>query len=383
MPDNLSIYIHYPFCKAKCPYCDFNSHIMEVNNDADWQKAYISELEYFLEFTKNSKISTIFFGGGTPSLMPISLIEAILNKIYALYKVAPDVEISLEANPTSSEALKFQNFKSLGINRLSIGVQSLIDEDLKFLGRKHSASEALKTIETAKKYFNNFSFDLIYARPKQTLKSWEKELKQALKLDPPHLSLYQLTIEKGTEFFNLYRDKKFKLADQEKLADFYELTDSICANANLIKYETSNYAKKEFEAKHNLNYWLYGDYIGIGAGAHARITQFDSEKHYFMTFHNPLKWLNKTLESGNGIQQKKILTKEEIIEEILMNGLRINEAISKNIFEKYIGKNHIELFGSKLDDLRDEGLILYDADKILTTNKGAKILNSIITYLVS
>ena len=212
MPDNLSIYIHYPFCKAKCPYCDFNSHIMEVNNDADWQKAYISELEYFLEFTKNSKITTIFFGGGTPSLMPISLIEAILNKIYSLYKVASDVEISLEANPTSSEALKFQNFKSLGINRLSIGVQSLIDQDLQFLGRQHSASEALKTIEIAEKYFNNFSFDLIYARPEQTLKSWEEELKQALKLDPPHLSLYQLTIEKGTEFFNLYRGKKFKLA---------------------------------------------------------------------------------------------------------------------------------------------------------------------------
>ncbi len=356
---------------------------MEVNNDVDWQKAYISELEYFFEFTKNSEISTIFFGGGTPSLMPISLIEAILNKIHSLYKVASDVEISLEANPTSSEALKFQNFKKLGINRLSIGVQSLIDQDLQFLGRAHSASEALETIEMAKKYFNNFSFDLIYARPKQTLKSWEKELKKALKLDPPHLSLYQLTIEKGTEFFNLYRDKKFQLADQEKLADFYELTDSICANANLIKYETSNYAKSKFQAKHNLNYWQYGDYIGIGAGAHTRITQFDSEKHYFMTFHSPIKWLNKTLKTGNGIQQKKILTKEEIIEEILMNGLRINKAISKKIFYKYIGKSHIELFNSKLDDLSDEGLIFYDKDKIITTDKGAKVINSIITYLTS
>ncbi|MBM3580252.1 MAG: radical SAM family heme chaperone HemW, partial [Alphaproteobacteria bacterium] len=267
----LSLYIHYPFCKSKCPYCDFNSHVRESVDHTKFLRAYEKELEFFSGKIGKRKITTIFFGGGTPSLMPIFLVEGILKKISELWEVSKDCEISLEANPTSSEASGFRALRDIGINRLSLGIQALNDEDLKFLGREHNTGEAIKTIETAAKIFDNFSFDLIYARPEQRLVDWSHELAQALSFGSKHLSLYQLTIEKGTKFFAEFQKKKFLMPEENLAAEFYEITNEITSGAGLELYEISNYTQKNFECRHNLAYWRSEDYLGIGAGAHSRV----------------------------------------------------------------------------------------------------------------
>ncbi len=276
--EKLSFYIHYPFCKSKCPYCDFNSHISSNIDLGAFLKAYFNEIEFFAKNAKNRQISTIFFGGGTPSLMPTYFVDEILRKISKHFQIENHCEITLEANPTSFESAKFQEFKKAGINRLSIGIQALNDEDLKFLGREHSSKEAMQTIENARKIFDNFSFDLIYARPKQNLQNWQKELELALSFDTKHLSLYQLTIEKGTPFFKDFRDKKFEMPSENLSAEFYETTNEIMAQNGFLHYEISNYCKKNFECKHNLIYWRGLDYAGVGAGAHSRI-YFDDKKN--------------------------------------------------------------------------------------------------------
>jgi len=377
----ISIYIHYPFCKSKCPYCDFNSHVQESIPHSNFLNAYLRELEYFSNLTNSRQVKSIFFGGGTPSLMPISLVEAILEKIESLWQLAENIEISLEANPTSVEATSFSALKKAGINRLSLGIQSLNDNDLKFLGREHSSKEAKKAINIAQKYFDNFSFDLIYARPNQTSESWRKELEEALAIGSPHLSLYQLTIEKGTKFFGEYRKKKFQLPSDEIQTALYDLTGEISNKYGLELYEVSNYAKKGFECLHNLNYWQYGDYIGIGAGAHGRISFKDNKKH-FMNHHQPEKWLKNVLEKGNAIQQSNFLNEKEILEEILIMGLRTKLGIDGDIFKKFLGKDHLEIFGSKkLESLKMEGLINYNQTKITPTLKGLKLTNSVYQYL--
>jgi putative oxygen-independent coproporphyrinogen III oxidase len=379
----LSIYIHYPFCKSKCPYCDFNSH---VKNGVDHQKflsAYEKELDFFATKIGSRKVTTIFFGGGTPSLMPLFLVEGILTKISEVFDLDENCEISLEANPTSFESAKFHDFKKLGINRLSLGIQALNDNDLKFLGREHSAKEAIETIENAAKIFENFSFDLIYARPKQTLEAWKIELSQAINFGTKHLSLYQLTIEKGTKFYSQFQRNEFQIPDENLAAEFYEMTNQITSDNGLELYEISNYAKTKFECQHNLVYWQGGDYLGIGAGAHSRI-YFSEEKNRseIMMIHEPLSWLNKVEESGSGIQKLEKISEEDLLEELILMALRLPQGIDNKILQQHFKKNVSEIFNLKeLQKLANLGLIKFDYESIKIPANKRLLTNSIITKI--
>ncbi len=380
MTKPLSIYIHYPFCKSKCPYCDFNSHVKEGVDHANFLRCFERELEFFVAKVGKRKVNTIFFGGGTPSLMPIFLVEGILKKISDLWQVDENCEISLEANPTSSEASKFKALQSVGINRLSIGIQALNDADLKFLGRQHSSKEAIEVIEIAAKIFDNFSFDLIYARPKQTLADWSQELQRAISFGTKHLSLYQLTIEKGTKFFSQFARKEFEMPDENLSADFYDLTNQITADAGFELYEISNYAKKNFECAHNLVYWQGGDYLGIGAGAHSRIYLNEEENRSAITMiSEPISWLKKVEEAGAGIQRLEKISKEELVEELILMGLRLPQGISDQIFQTHFGKNLEQIFDlKKIQKLVDDGVISSKGGSIRIPTKMRVLTNAVI-----
>ena len=380
MKKNLSIYIHYPFCKSKCPYCDFNSHVKDGIDHERFLRAYESELEFFAKKLNNRKIVTIFFGGGTPSLMPIFLVEKILKKISQLWCIDENCEITLEANPTSFEDAKFKDLRLIGINRLSLGIQALNDEDLKFLGREHSSKEAIKTIETAAKIFENFSFDLIYARPKQTLEQWSDELMRAINFGTKHLSLYQLTIEKGTKFFSEFRQKKFQMPDENLSAEFYEMTNQVTSDNGLQLYEISNYSKKKFECAHNLVYWQGGDYLGIGAGAHSRIyIDGEKERSAIAMICEPNIWLKKVEESGAGIQKVEKISAEELLEELILMGLRLREGIENEIFQTHFERKFTEIFDfQKLQILADQGLIEFSENQIKIPHQSRLLSNAII-----
>lgn len=380
MSKPLSIYIHYPFCKSKCPYCDFNSHVRDQVEHEKFLQAYERELEFFAAKIGERKVVTIFFGGGTPSLMPIFLVEGILKKIAQLWTIDKDCEISLEANPTSFESSKFKDLRAVGINRLSMGIQALNDEDLKFLGREHSSKEAIAAIEVAAKIFQNFSFDLIYARPKQSLESWKTELSQAISFGTKHLSLYQLTIEKGTKFFGKFQRGEFQMPDENLSAEFYELTNKIASNAGLQLYEVSNYAQKFFECQHNLVYWQGGDYLGIGAGAHSRIYfEGEMQRSAISMLNEPLSWLKKVEEFGAGIQKQEKILSEELCEELILMGLRLRDGISNQVFKTHFSKNFNEIFDlQKLQILVDKGLISVGKDRIKITDQSRLITNLII-----
>jgi putative oxygen-independent coproporphyrinogen III oxidase len=380
----LSIYIHYPFCKSKCPYCDFNSHVAGKIDEENFLQGYKNELQYFAPKLKNRKVKTIFFGGGTPSLMPTYFVEKILAEISKIWTIDKNCEITLEANPTSFEANKFKDFKEAGVNRLSIGIQALNDSDLKFLGREHSAKEAIATIKTASTIFNNYSFDLIYARPNQTLKSWESELQTAISLSANHLSLYQLTIEKGTKFYGQYLNKEFVLPDEDLAADLYETTNQITAKNGLELYEISNYAKTGFECKHNLAYWQSDDYLGIGAGAHSRI-YLDGEKNRsaIIMLHQPSAWLEASLIKGVAIQKIDKVNQDELLEEVILMGLRLKNGIDNQVFQKHFDKNISEIFDlKKLQTLIDNDLIFIDENNIRITNRGLILANSVIKKVI-
>lgn len=379
----LSIYIHYPFCKSKCPYCDFNSHVSNNIDDQQFLEAYLSELEFFKKQLPNRKITTIFFGGGTPSLMPIKLVDAILNKISQLWAIDSNCEITLEANPTSFEAEKFKDLEKTGINRLSLGIQALNDADLQFLGRQHSSLEAIKTIKIAAKIFDNFSFDLIYARPNQTLQDWQQELQKAIAFGTNHLSLYQLTIEKGTPFFSQHKKGQFIMPDDNLAANFYEITNEITTKHNFKSYEISNYAKENFESKHNLCYWQSDDYLGIGAGAHSRLyLNNDSEKSAIIMLHQPQSWLKKVKENGAGIQKITKINQLELLEEIILSGLRLKKGISNEIFYKHFKKNIDQIFDyKKLETLANQKLIKLNNYSIKICANYRLLTNSIIAKI--
>lgn len=379
----LSIYIHYPFCKSKCPYCDFNSHVKSNIDHESFQDAYLSELEYFAFRLKNRQVKTIFFGGGTPSLMPMGLPEKIIDKISKLWKLDQNCEITIEANPTSFEAEKFRDFKKVGINRLSMGIQALNDNDLKFLGREHSAVEAISAIKIAGEIFGNYSFDLIYARPNQTLIDWENELNQAIKLSPNHLSLYQLTIEKGTKFYGLHKNGKLILPDENLATDLYNLTNQITSDRSLELYEISNYARKNYECKHNLVYWKGDDYIGIGAGAHSRVYfDGDNDRSAIIMLHDPSSWLNKVKKDEVGIQQINQIDKQELLEEIILMGMRLKDGIDNQIFINHFNKNITEIFDfEKILNLQRNNLIEVSKENIKITDQGRILSNSIVSKL--
>lgn len=348
-------------------------------------QGYLNELQYFVPQLKNRQVKTIFFGGGTPSLMPTYFVEKILEEISKIWMVDKNCEVTLEANPTSFEATKFRDFKTAGINRLSMGIQALNDADLKFLGRQHSASEAISTIQTAGQIFDNYSFDLIYSRPNQTLNGWKKELQTAIALSANHLSLYQLTIEKGTKFYGQYLNKEFILPDENLAADLYEMTNKITSDNDLELYEISNYSKAGFECKHNLAYWQSDDYLGIGAGAHSRVYLNDEKQRSAITMlHQPSAWVNAAIEKGVAIQKIEKVSQQELLEELILMGLRLKNGIDNQVFYKHFSKNISEIFElEKLQNLIKNNLIIISQDNIKITNQGLILANSIIEKVIA
>lgn len=381
--EDFSIYIHYPFCLSKCPYCDFNSYRLYNFDEELFLKAYLTEIEYYGELLKNRKVKSIFFGGGTPSIMKASFLDKILKKINTIWNIDEKTEISMEANPTTFEIEKFKEFKNIGINRLSVGVQSLNNNVLKFFGRIHSVAEVRKAVEIAEKIFlDNYSIDLIYARPNQKLDDWLKELEEAVKLSPFHISLYQLIIEEGTKFF----ENKVKTLDETKAIEMYKTTNDFLESKNIHLYEVSNYSKTGYECNHNLNYWNSGEWIGIGAGAHGRLCfseNFDDYKirSEIINYKKPEDWQKKVFESGRGSKIENILTKNEFIEELLIMGLRLKNGINIENVKKYLKINSIK------DLLNDKFKISTEYINISSENISVKlkyfgILDSIIEKLI-
>ena len=373
----VSVYIHWPFCLSLCPYCDFNSHVSTSINHNTWLEAYKKELSYFADRIAKRPIRSIFFGGGTPSLMEPNTILGIITAISKIAIVDKNTEITLEANPTSYELEKFKEFKAAGINRVSIGVQSLRNERLQSLGRKHSAQNALDAIKSAATLFDKYSFDLMYATQNQNLKAWQDELKEAIEFAGGHISLYQLTIEKGTPFFKLYNDKQLILPSNDEAADMYEWTNKYLQQNQYKRYEISNYAVRGHECLHNLCYWNYDEYIGIGPGAHSRLHNKDGIVALMMT-HKPQTWLDKVNEFGHGIQTKNQLSKIETIEEVLMMGTRLQAGIVEEKFQEITGTDFLHSLNIKtIEQLKQQNLVLMEAGQIKLSEKGL-LLNSYI-----
>lgn len=370
--DLFGVYVHWPFCASKCPYCDFNSHVAQTIDHARWRAAYRAEIDYYASLTKGRRVTSIFFGGGTPSLMEPETVQTVIDTIQKCWPIANDIEITLEANPTSVEAGNLQSFRTAGVNRVSLGVQSLVDSDLKFLGRGHSAAEAVAAIDMARKIFDRYSFDLMYARPQQTLHGWEGELSAALKYAGGHLSLYQLTIEKGTPFYGLHRDGAFTMPDSDAGGAFYELTQSIMQTHGLPAYEVSNHARTGAESLHNLTYWRYGDYAGIGPGAHGRLT-LNGAKIATRAHHAPDIWLEHIAQAGHGAHPFENISGEQARQERVMMGLRLREGMDISGLALDLGK---------IRTLQDEGLVSYDEPVLKPTLAGLQRLNAILGYLL-
>jgi oxygen-independent coproporphyrinogen-3 oxidase len=378
----LGLYVHWPFCLSKCPYCDFNSHVRGKVEHERWRLALLAELDHFAARLPGRELSSIFFGGGTPSLMPPETVTAVIARARHHWSFAPDIEITLEANPISVEAEKFEGFKAAGVNRVSLGVQSLDPAALKALGREQSVDEALAAVTLAKAHFKRVSFDLIYARPGQTMADWEAELKQALKLAAGHLSLYQLTIEEGTAFANAYARGQLKMPDEDLAADLFELTQKMMEAAGMPAYETSNHAARCEESRHNLVYWRYQDYVGIGPGAHGRIS---TTGQFLATaqLKKPEAWLEAVEAQGHASDSEESLDQQTRAEEMLMMGLRLSEGISESWFEARIGKPLDDVINrAALDDLADQGLVTRSNGILRVTAKGRPLLNAITGQLL-
>lgn len=378
---SFGVYIHWPFCLSKCPYCDFNSHVRSSVDTEIWEKALLNDLKSFHSKTSDQIVTSIFFGGGTPSLMPPRLVENLIKKTTDLWSTSPDIEITLEANPTSVEEKNFAALATAGVNRVSLGIQSLREESLKFLGRTHSVSNARRAIETAHKQFNRYSFDLIYTRPHQTLSEWEEELKEALSLADGHLSLYQLTIEEGTPFFLAFHKGDFSLPANDQSALFYEHTQEITHTYGYQSYEISNYAKPGQECRHNMTYWHYHDYIGVGPGAHSRLT-FEGEKYAIRRHRSPEKWLEQVTLKKDGTHEIKIIPWKTKCEEFLMMGLRLKEGISQEEFAYQLGAPLSQILPlKKLSLLMKEGLLELSTTSLKATQEGRQRLDGILRYL--
>ena len=378
----ISIYIHWPFCLSLCPYCDFNSHVSNSINHNTWLEAYKKELSYFADRIAQRPVRSIFFGGGTPSLMEPNTILGIIAAISDIAMVDKNTEITLEANPTSYELEKFKEFNAAGINRVSIGVQSLRNERLQSLGRKHSAQNALDAIKSAATLFDKYSFDLMYATQNQNLKTWQDELKEAMEFAGGHISLYQLTIEKGTPFFKLYKDKKLILPSNDEAADMYEWTNEYLQQNQYKRYEISNYAVSGHECLHNLCYWNYDEYIGIGPGAHSRLHNKEGIVALMMA-NKPNTWLDKVNELGHGIQTKTQLSKIETIEEVLMMGTRLQAGIVEEKFQEITGKKFLDSLNiNVIEQLRHQNFVTMGAGQIKLSEKGLLLHSYIVPRML-
>ncbi len=375
------VYIHWPFCLSKCPYCDFNSHVRHAPIDQPrFAAAFAREIETTAARTPGRTVSSIFLGGGTPSLMEPQTVGAILDAIGQHWTVAPDVEVSLEANPTSVETTRFKGYRAAGVNRVSLGVQALDDASLKALGRLHSAREALDAVAIARSVFDRYSFDLIYARPDQTPDMWTEELKLAISEAAEHLSLYQLTIEEGTPFFGLHAAGKLKTPDEAVARALYDVTQEVCARHGLPSYEISNHARSGAQCKHNLIYWRGQEYVGIGPGAHGRL-DIAGVRHAIATEKRPETWLMRVETTGHGVVTDDLLNSEERADEFLLMGLRLAEGIDPARYKALSGR---ALDPRRIDILRDEGAIIVDDDgRLRVTQSGFPLLDAVVADLAA
>ena len=376
-----AVYIHWPFCLSKCPYCDFNSHVRHGGIDeARFVRAYEAEIAAAAARVPGRTVSSIFFGGGTPSLMHPSSVQTILDCIGKHWAIAADVEVTLEANPTSVEATRFRGFRAAGVNRVSLGVQALDDAALKELGRLHTAQEALDAVAVARSIFNRYSFDLIYARPRQSLDAWAAELKRAIAEAAEHLSLYQLTIEQGTPFFGLHKAGKLIVPDEDSARDLYDLTQEICGKSGLPAYEISNHARPGAQCRHNLIYWRGQDYAGVGPGAHGRLT-IEGRRVATETDRRPEAWLMRVEANGDGMTVNEKLTSGEVADEYLLMGLRLAEGIDTARYTALAGR---ALDPKRISILRGEGAVETTADgRLRVTPSGFPLLDAVVADLAA
>ncbi len=373
-----ALYIHWPFCLAKCPYCDFNSHVRDKVDTGLWEAALLTDMRHEAALAGGEKLESIFFGGGTPSLMPPALVESLLKEAECLWGFTPEIEITLEANPSSVEASKFHSLASSGINRVSLGLQALDDDVLKFLGRLHDAQEGLKALEVAQKAFERVSFDLIYARPGHTPSDWQAELSRALSFGTTHLSLYQLTIEPGTRFASMVRRGEFTPLDDDEAADLFTMTREMTSAAGLPAYEISNHAAPGQESRHNLTYWRYQDYCGIGPGAHGRRNGMATIRHK-----KPENWLTAMEHQGHGLSEERPLGISEQASEALMMGLRLAEGVDLSLLEDRFGFKPEELIDQdKLALYSSQGLCKTEGTRLTITERGMGVLDGLLGELV-
>lgn len=373
-----ALYIHWPFCLAKCPYCDFNSHVRERVEYEQWQTALLADMRDEAALAGGEPLDSVFFGGGTPSLMPPALVGSLLEQAERLWGFAPDIEITLEGNPSSVEARNYADLASAGINRVSLGLQALDDATLRFLGRLHDAEESLAALDVAQRYFSRVSFDLIYARPGQTPEQWQAELARALSFGTGHLSLYQLTIEPGTKFATMVRQREFTPLDDDAAADLFTLTQELTAAAGLPRYEVSNHARTGEESRHNLTYWRYQDYCGIGPGAHGRRGGIATVRHK-----KPENWLAAIAEHGHGIAEERVLGRREQAAEAMLMGLRLREGIDlAELSGRFALAGHQLCDPSKLEFYASQGLCWQRAGRIGVSDAGIELLDALLAELI-
>ncbi len=375
------VYVHWPFCLSKCPYCDFNSHVRHAGVDeARFASAFSAEIAAMAARVPDRTVSTIFFGGGTPSLMQPATVASVLEAIARHWSVAPDAEITLEANPTSVEAARFRGYRAAGVNRVSLGVQALDDRALAELGRLHSAREALDAVAVARAIFDRYSFDLIYARPRQTPQDWARELTRAIAEAGEHLSLYQLTIEAETPFAALHTAGKLKIPDEDTARALYDTTQEICAAHGLPAYEISNHARPGGESRHNLIYWRAHEYAGVGPGAHGRL-DIDGSRHAVATEKRPEAWLARVERDGHGLVTDDVLTREEMADEFLLMGLRLAEGIDPLRYAALAGR---PLDPARIAALREHGLVeTTAAGHLRVSMPGFPVLDAVVADLAA
>jgi putative oxygen-independent coproporphyrinogen III oxidase len=379
-PPEFGIYLHWPFCQSKCPYCDFNSHVSEAVDQAQWAAAFEAEINRLADEIGGRLISSVYFGGGTPSLMHAETVDRIMTALRSRWSFRNDIEVTLEANPSSVELRRFSGYRDAGVNRISMGFQAMNDADLRALGRLHTADTALLALEAARGVFERVSFDLIYARQNQTLHDWESELTSALSLNPTHLSLYQLTIEDGTAFAKRFAAGALKGLPEEGLSvDLFLATQALCSAKGLAAYEVSNHALPGYESHHNMLYWRGGDYLGIGPGAHGRLRQ-NGHRIATVAPRSPGKWLNMVLSGKAGEDDRETLTGVEWAEEIILMGLRMTEGINLDDLSQQTG---MRIPDSKIYELQDLGLLSSDKQQISATEPGRLILNALIRDLAA
>jgi oxygen-independent coproporphyrinogen-3 oxidase len=378
--ENLALYVHWPFCVSKCPYCDFNSHVRARVDHARWRAALVAEIDHWAAESRGRTVGSVFFGGGTPSLMEPETVAAVIERAARHWRLAGDVEITLEANPNSADAARFAAYRAAGVNRVSLGVQALDDAALRALGRAHDSREALAAIDAAAKNFDRYSFDLIYARPDQTVAAWREELSRALSRAGDHLSLYQLTIEKGTPYFAAHRDGTLRVPDEDVAAALYDATQEVLESRGMPAYEISNHARPGGESRHNLAYWRSDDYAGIGPGAHGRITH-DGTTVAVANRRVPEAWLDAVERDGHAAEERRALTAEERRDEVVMMGLRIAEGLSRERFSSRTGREIEDaLDPARLAQLSE--FLTLDDTGLRATAAGRLRLNAVLAVLL-